>query len=159
MFSRSATCADRRSSRVSQYFSVACLSHYSRVLLLQSPIPDSSETGETGGKTATRILKFRKLRTSNRRPSHTSRESRSSRLSRATPPLRDDPSWKMLARPVTRQQTPAENRRWSECVRLPRAGRPEFRSVLPSPCPRHHRLSASPWRVSLVLPDRCQRNP
>src|SRR5436853_7900731 len=47
-------------------------------------VPDSSERGETGGKSATRISKFRKLPTSNRRPFHTLRESRSSRLSRAT---------------------------------------------------------------------------
>jgi hypothetical protein len=64
-------------------------------------MPDSSETGETGGKSATRSSKFGvrssgnlELRTSNRRPSHTSRESRSSRLSRATPPFR---AWLVLA--------------------------------------------------------------
>jgi len=58
--------------------------HESWALLLQLPMPDSSERGETGGKSATRISKFRKPPTSNRRPFHTLRESRSSRLSRAT---------------------------------------------------------------------------
>jgi len=44
-------------------------------------LPDSSETGETGGKSAT-----------GRDRAHTSRESRSSRLSRATPPFCDEKS-------------------------------------------------------------------
>jgi hypothetical protein len=55
--------------------------HYSCALLLQSPIPDSSETGKTGGKSAT-----------GRARAHTSRKSRFSRLSRATPPFRNEPS-------------------------------------------------------------------
>ena len=46
-------------------------------------MPDSSETGETGGKNAT-----------GRDWAHTSRESRSSRLSRAIPPFR---AWLVLA--------------------------------------------------------------
>jgi hypothetical protein len=45
---------------------------------MASPIPDSSVTGETGGKSAT-----------GRDRTHTSRESR---LSRTTPPFRDEPS-------------------------------------------------------------------
>jgi len=55
--------------------------HYSRALLLQSRMPDSSETGETGGESAT-----------GRDRVHTSRESRSSRLSHATAPFHEESS-------------------------------------------------------------------